>query len=153
MYKLRAYPSSLIITNSKCLFELCSFLLNFSIEVAADCLLCPRLVKEFRPPFFLWVTNNISHSLEHRNQNMVLNPINLGKKLRLSGKTNQTITLRSLVCDISHLFMNCWGSFAKLRKNSRFVFRVLMDSTVSCILLSKFWKKILHMFRDEKVRN
>ena len=42
-------------------------------------------------------------------------------------------TLRSLVCDISQLLMNSWGSLAKLRKNSLLVFNWLIVSTVSCI--------------------
>lgn len=50
------------------------------------------------------------------------------------------LTLRSRVWDMIHLLMNCWGSFAKLKKNSRFVFSWLMVSTVSWILLSKLYK-------------
>jgi len=52
----------------------------------------------------------------------------------------QNLTFKSLVCEMSHLLMNCWGSLAKLRKNSRFVFRELTVSTVSWILLSRLWR-------------
>ena len=126
--------TTLIVSYAQSLFQFSTLLLHFTVKITAHSLLSPRLLVEFSPPLLLWIANHISHSLRRKNQCLYAHLLIV--KMKKCG----LFTFRSLVWEMSHLLMNCWGSLAKLRKNSRLIFSWLMLSTVSCILLSKVWK-------------
>lgn len=122
------FTKTLAVTNAQCLLQFCTFLLYFAVKVSANCFMRPTLLIELPTSFFFRISNNVSHGLKK-------NKVVCEKTLHLFNIGSST--LRSLVWEISHLFMNCWGSLANPRKNSRLIFNWLILSTVSCILLSR----------------
>ena len=84
----------------------------------ADTFCDPRLIVVVDPPLFLWVSSHVRHSLDV-------------SRLRLQPLVDEELRVLKYqeVTKISST--DIYSTLAKLRKNSRLVFRLLIVSTVS----------------------
>ena len=84
----------------------------------ADTLCDPRLIVVVDPPLFLWVSSHVRHRLDV--SRLRLQPL-VDEELRVLKYQEVTKVSSTDTC----------STLAKLRKNSRLVFRLLIVSTVS----------------------